>query len=64
MIGSFKCQRCKNFLSGDIMPETWKCKAFPVGIPEMKIAFITHDDCVDCNNGIGFEPKEKQSDTE
>lgn len=63
MIGRFKCQYCKNFLEGEIHPNTWKCKAFPNGIPEMKIAFITHDDCIDCNNGIGFEPEEKEKMT-
>jgi hypothetical protein len=36
----------------------WKCKAFPLGIPEEKICTIDFDPCVDCNNGIGFEPKE------
>jgi len=24
----------------------------------MKIAYLSIDDCVDCNNGIGFEPNE------
>ena len=60
MIGRFKCEMCKNFLSGGLMPDTWKCSAFPDGIPERKIAFITYDPCVNCNNGIGFEPKEDE----
>ena len=60
MIGRFKCQMCKNFIDGRIMPNTWKCKAFPDGIPEMKIAFITRDPCIDCNKGIGFEQEEEQ----
>lgn len=60
MSGCFKCQRCKHFdnqKSGK-KPNEWHCDAFPEGIPEMKIAFITRDDCVNCNNGIGFEPEE------
>lgn len=55
MITIHKCLRCKNFLDGDLRNLTAKCKAFPDGIPEMKIAFISRDECVDCNNGIGFE---------
>ena len=58
MIGSCKCQRCKNFLTPDRHVIGWKCKAFPLGIPEEKICTIDFDPCVDCNNGIGFEPKE------
>lgn len=55
-----KCNLCKNFLSGEFLnPSTWKCKAFPDGIPEMKIAFLSEDDCTDCNNGIGFEQTEQ-----
>ena len=42
------------------MPGTWKCRAFPDGIPEVKPAFITGDPCIDCNNGIGFEPEKKE----
>ena len=41
------------------MPNTWKCKAFPKGIPEMKIAYIDFDLCENCNNGIGFVPNEE-----
>lgn len=59
MIGRFKCEMCKNFISGGIMPDTWRCKAYPNGIPEKKIAFITHDSCINCNNGIGFEHKDE-----
>ena len=63
MIGKFKCEKCKNFISGGIMPNTWKCKAFPKGIPEMKIAYIDFDSCENCNNGIGFE-RDEQNDTD
>lgn len=55
MITLHKCLRCKNFLGGDIRDLTAKCKAFPNGIPEMKIAFISRDECVNCNNSVGFE---------
>ena len=48
---------CKNFISGGITIDSWRCKAYPDGIPEKKIAFITFDPCVNCNNGIGFEPE-------
>ncbi len=42
------------------MPGTWKCRAFPDGIPEMKLAFITGDPCIDCKNVIGFELEKKE----
>lgn len=61
MIGRCKCQMCKNFLTPDKRAREWKCKAFPKGIPEMKIAYIDFDSCENCNNGIGFE-REEQSD--
>lgn len=57
MIGKFKCLRCKNYLEGLPRDYSIKCKAFPDGIPEEKLAFIDFDSCVDCNNGIGFEPE-------
>lgn len=57
MIGKFKCLRCKNYLEGLPRNYSIKCKAFPDGIPENKLAFINRDPCVDCNNGIGFEPE-------
>lgn len=62
MIGRFKCQMCKNFLTPDKHVKDWKCKAFPDGIPEMKIAYITRDPCIDCNNGIGFEREEENTE--
>ena len=58
MIGSIKCRRCKHFLTPDKHISEWRCDAFPQGIPEMKICYISHDPCENCNNGIGFEPKE------
>lgn len=61
MIGRFKCEMCKNFISGGITIDAWRCKAYPDGIPEKKIAFITFDLCINCNNGIGFEPEEQHN---
>ena len=57
MIGSIKCQRCKNLIAKNTYPLAWKCNAFPNGIPQEKLMYITRDSCIDCNNGIGFEPK-------
>jgi hypothetical protein len=55
---------CKNFISGELMPNTWKCKAFPDGIPATKIESITRDPCIDCNNGIGYERAEDENISE
>ena len=55
MIGRAKCQMCKHFTTKDVVNEAWKCDAFPNEIPEMKIAFLQEDPCINCNNGIGFE---------
>ena len=33
MIGRQPCMRCANFIEGERSPFTWKCKAFPDGIP-------------------------------
>ncbi len=60
MIGCFKCNRCKNRTNELPLLEGASCKAFPNGIPEEKVAFISKDPCIDCNNGIGFEPKENK----
>ena len=58
MIGRFKCEMCLNFFSGDpAHTKTWKCKAFPNGIPEAKIYYLSRDPCLNCNNGIGYEPE-------
>lgn len=59
MIGSFKCRRCKHCVNPNSAPHEWKCDAFPKGIPDTKIMRITRDPCINCNNGIGFEPKEE-----
>lgn len=61
MIGKHKCLRCKNYISGLPRDCSAKCKAFPKGIPEMKLAFISHDSCINCNNGIGFEPEKTEN---
>ena len=60
MIGKIKCLRCNNFISGQLRDYSAKCKAYPDGIPERKLAFITYDPCINCNNGIGFEPIEDE----
>lgn len=54
-MGQFKCEMCKNFISGEINPTTWKCKAFPDGIPMDKIRFLDTDTCENCNNGFGYD---------
>ncbi len=61
MIGRIKCQRCKNLIEKNTYPIPWKCNAFPNGMPEEKLMYITRDPCINCNNGIGYEPKEKES---
>lgn len=60
MIGSFKCRRCKHCHNPNESPQNWKCDAFRNGIPEGKLARITRDPCVDCNNGVGFEQVEQE----
>ena len=57
MIGKHKCQLCSHVFNPDEIPLNLKCNAFPEGIPEKKIAYIQRDSCIDCNNRIGFEPK-------
>lgn len=61
MIGKHKCQLCSHVFNPDERPLKFKCHAFPEGIPEKKIAYIQRDSCIDCNNGIGFEPKSSSS---
>ena len=56
MIGRLKCSWCKNRFFDTSNSDEWKCRAFPDGIPEEKLMFITRDPCVDCKNGIGFAP--------
>ncbi len=62
MIGRFKCQMCKHFLTPDRNIQDWKCEAFPDGISEEKLCYITRDPCINCNNGIGFEPIQKEDE--
>ena len=59
MIGSFKCRRCKHCHNPNERPSEWKCDAYNGLIPEEKIMHISRDECVNCNNGIGFEQKEE-----
>lgn len=59
MIGRFKCERCVHCHNPNDDPSKWECDAYDGKIPESKIMFITRDDCINCNNGIGFEPKEE-----
>lgn len=63
MIGRFPCEFCKNFLNGDMLnPDTWKCRAYPNGIPETVITFMQPLARPKvCNNGIGFEPIEDET---
>ena len=60
MIGKIKCARCKNLIEINTYPVPWKCNAFPDGMPEEKLMTITKDPCINCNNGIGFEPEEDE----
>ena len=66
-IGKHVCYRCNNFLgnSESQNDEFGKCKAFPNGIPYEIYAYMHHwDKPKNCNNGIGFESKEPQAETE
>ena len=63
MIGRQPCMRCSNFIEGERSPFTWKCKAFPDGIPYEHFAYIDDEKRKNCNNGIGFEPDEEQNDS-
>lgn len=62
MIGALKCTICKHNFTEDMRDSEWKCDAFPDGIPDEKIMRITRDPCINCNNGIGFEPVETDKD--
>lgn len=57
MIGKHICLRCENFISRDGSPFTWKCRAFPNGIPYERFSNISESNRENCNNGIGFVPK-------
>ena len=55
----FACDSCKNQLPNI---DGWKCacKAFPDGIPnEYFTTKLDPKEMPECNNGIGFEPKNK-----
>lgn len=62
MIGKHECLRCKNFINGERLPYTWKCAAFPNGIPYERFSNISDSNRKQCNNGIGYEPKEQNKD--
>ncbi|MDE6797800.1 MAG: glutamyl-tRNA amidotransferase [Ruminococcus sp.] len=62
MIGVHYCLRCKNFIEGDEHnADTWKCKAFPDGIPYERYAFMNVFNRLHCNNGIGHEEKVEEN---
>ena len=56
MIGTLKCLRCANYISGDLtLGDTIKCKAFPDGIPDIYFDYCTpFDEFKICNNGIKY----------
>lgn len=64
MIGKIKCLRCKNYIGGLLRDYSAKCKAFPNGIPEDKLMFISTDPCIDCNKGFGFKPENENDERE
>lgn len=51
------CLRCKNFISKGNSPFTWKCKAFPDGIPYERFSNISESNRNQCNKNIGFIQK-------
>lgn len=61
MVGTHPCLRCLNFIekAEHQSCEFGKCKAYPNGIPYEVFAYMDFwNKPIDCNNGIGFEPKE------
>ena len=57
MVIGFDCDICKHKLP---KKDGWKsaCEAFPDGIPkEYFITKLDPKELPECNNGIGFEPK-------
>lgn len=64
MIGMHECLRCENFISGERSPYTWKCKAFPDGIPYERFSNINESNRDYCNNGIGFVPQKEETESE
>lgn len=62
MIGRHTCELCKNFIQYD---ENWEayCKAFPNGIPyDVYNKIDPWKPPKECNNGIGYEPEEDESE--
>ena len=57
MIGKHICLRCENFISRGNSPFTWKCKAFPDGIPYERFSNISENNRNQCNKDIGFIQK-------
>ena len=64
MIGMHECLRCENFISGERSPYTWKCRAFPDGIPYERFSNINESNRDYCNNGIGFVPQKEETESE
>ena len=63
MIGRHICKMCKNFTVNNDNAFKRKCKAFPNGIPERIYAYMDQwKPHKNCNNGIGFEPKEDEDE--
>lgn len=56
VLGSSKCDLCKNRISRYRRTGLEKCTAFTKGIPEEKTMFINTDPCIFCNDGVGFSP--------
>lgn len=57
MYRTIVCLRCKHFI------ERYHCKAFPKGIPDIIRGFEhDHKTPIECDNGILYEPKEKEKE--
>lgn len=55
----FLCDECKNEYDDVLNPgHRPYCLAFPNGIPIEHYRYSGKKDLTNCNNGIGFEPKE------
>lgn len=54
------CGNCKHIHS--VKKDGWipVCDAFPDGIPGENLLYKTIDELKECNNGIGYEPKENR----
>ncbi len=65
MMGKHPCLRCKHFLEEAALgkAEIGTCEAFPDGIPYEVFAYMNlSGKPKDCNNGIGFEPEEQDTE--